>query len=187
MLKKSCSDILDLQDKNTTVGNLPKEFEVLIDKTYLFKVECKNDYNSKFEQSFIVKKVCMDEKIIENFSDVEVKSLDVYSGNEEENKLKQITNEMSFDTIAEDLLIKFTKESNDVETLSDYLNTIGSSPVSTEEALINKVVIDVKNDELTHKESSHMENLSFDLATKARVLAIKRQNQSLVQENKKIQ
>jgi len=54
---------------------LPKEFEVLIDKTYLFKVECKNDYNSKFEQSFIVKKVCMDEKIIENFSDVEVKSL----------------------------------------------------------------------------------------------------------------
>jgi len=54
---------------------LPKEFEVLIDKTYLFKVECKNDYNSKFEQSFRVKKVCMDEKIIESFSDVEVKSL----------------------------------------------------------------------------------------------------------------
>jgi len=42
------------------------------------------------------------------------------------------------------------------------------------------------NDELTHKESSHLENLSFDLATKARVLALKRQNRSLVQENKKI-
>jgi len=54
---------------------LPKEFEVLIDKTHLFKVECKNDYNSKFEQSFRVKKVCTDEKIIESFSDVEVKSL----------------------------------------------------------------------------------------------------------------
>jgi len=53
---------------------LPKEFEVLIDKTYLFKVECKNDY-SKFEQSFRVKKVCMDEKVIESFSDVEIKSL----------------------------------------------------------------------------------------------------------------
>ncbi|QCD89601.1 Nucleic acid-binding [Vigna unguiculata] len=161
MLKKSCSDILDVQDKNTAAGNLPKEFEVLIDKTYLFKVECKNDYNSKFEQSFRVKKVCMDEKIIESFSDVEVKSLDVYSANEEESKLKQTTNEMASDTIAEDLLIKFTKESNDVEALSDHLNTIGSTLVSIEEALVNKPVIDVENDELTQKESSHLENLSF--------------------------
>ncbi|QCD86309.1 Replication factor A [Vigna unguiculata] len=149
ILKKSCSDILDLQDKNTAAGNLPKEFEVLINKTYLFKVECKNDYNSKFEQSFRVKKVCMDEKIIESFSDVEVKSLDVYSGNEEESKLKQITNEMASNTIAEDLLIKFIEESNDVETLSDHLNTIRSSPVSREEALVNKPVIDVENDVLT--------------------------------------
>ncbi|QCE11106.1 Replication factor A [Vigna unguiculata] len=174
MLKKSCSDILDLQDKNTDAGNLPKEFEVLIDKTYLFKVECKNDYNSKFEQSFRVKKVCMDEKIIESFSDVEVKSLDVYSGNKEESKLKQITNEMAPNTIVEDLLIKFTEESNDVEALSDHLNTTGSSPVSTKEALVNQPVIDVENDELTQKESSHLENLSFDLATKARVPTIKR-------------
>jgi len=41
----------------------------------MFKVECKNDYNSKFDQSFKVKKVCMDEKVIESFTDVEVKSL----------------------------------------------------------------------------------------------------------------
>jgi len=84
------------------------------------------------------------------------------------------------------LLIKFIEESNDVETLSDHLNTIRSSPVSREEALVNKPVIDVENDELTQKESSHLENLSFDLATKARVLTIKRQNRSVVQENKKI-
>jgi len=59
------------------------------------------------------------------------------------------------------LLIKFTKESNDVEALSDHLNTIGSTLVSIEEALVNKPVIDVENDELTQKESSHLENLSF--------------------------
>jgi len=41
----------------------------------MFKVECKNDYNSKFDQSFRVKKVCMDEKVIKSFSDVEVKFL----------------------------------------------------------------------------------------------------------------
>ncbi|QCD83645.1 hypothetical protein DEO72_LG2g3991 [Vigna unguiculata] len=120
-----------IQDKeNTAAGNLSKEFEVLIDKTYLFKVECKNDYNSKFEQSFRVKKVCMDEEIIESFSGVEVKFLDVYSGNEEESKLKQITNEMHL-----------------IPLQSDHLNIIGSSPVSTEEALVNKPVIDVENDE----------------------------------------
>jgi len=74
------------------------------------------------------------------------------------------------------LLIKFTKESNDVESLSDHLNTIGSSHVSTEEALINKSVIDIEIDELTHNESSYLENLSFELPTQARVLALKRQN-----------
>jgi len=80
------------------------------------------------------------------------------------------------------LLIKFTEESNDVDTLSDYLNTISSRNVSTEEVLINKAVID----ELTRKESSHLDNLSFDLATQARLPATKRKNRSLVQENKKI-
>ena len=84
------------------------------------------------------------------------------------------------------MLIKFTKESNDVDTLSDHLNTIASKNVSTEDTLINNAVIDVEIDELTHKESAHLDNLSFDLATQARLPATKRQNRSLVQENKKI-
>ena len=96
----------------------------------MFKVECKNDYNSKFEQSFRVKKVCMDEKVIESFSDVEIKSFvsffflyfftsqpnfflnfiiinivynfqDLYSANEEETKLNERTNQISSDSIAE--------------------------------------------------------------------------------------
>ena len=95
----------------------------------MFKVECKNDYNSKFEQSFRVKKVCMDEKVIEIFSDVEIKSLvisylflltpypifffncniisigynfqDLYSANEEESKVNERTNQISSDSIAE--------------------------------------------------------------------------------------
>ncbi|QCE15807.1 Nucleic acid-binding [Vigna unguiculata] len=171
MLKKSCSVILDLQDKNTAAGDLPKEFEVLIDKTYLFKLECKNDYNTKFEQSFRVKKVCMDEK-------------DLYSANEEETKLNEPTNQISSDSIAEDLLIKFTEESNDLETLSDHLNNIVSSHVPPEESLKSKNVIDVQIDELTRKESSHLYNL--DLGTQPPVPILKRQRQSMVQENKKI-
>ncbi|QCE13441.1 Replication factor A [Vigna unguiculata] len=181
MLKKSCSDILELQDKNTAAGDLPKEFEVLIDKTYLFKVECKNDYNSKFEQSFRVKKVCMDEKVIESFSDVEIKSLDLYSANEEETKLNEPTNneeETSPDSIAEDLLIKFTEESNDFDTLSDHLNNIVSSHVPPEESLKKKI------HELTRKESSQLDNL--DLGTQPPVPVLKRQSRSMVQENKKI-
>jgi len=63
-----------------------------------------------------------------------------------------------------------------VDNLTDDLNTIASKIVSTEEALINKAVIDVEIDELTHKESAHLDNLSFDLATQARLSATKRQN-----------
>ena len=82
------------------------------------------------------------------------------------------------------MLIKFTEESNDVETLSDHLNTIVSSHVSAKESLNNKVVIDVEIDELTRKESSHLDNLH--LATQPPVPALKRHIRSMVQENKKI-
>jgi len=82
------------------------------------------------------------------------------------------------------LLIKFTKESNDVETLSDLLNTIVLSHVSAKESLNNKAVIDVEIDELTRKESSHLDNL--DLATQPPLPALKRQIRSMVQKNKKI-
>ena len=82
------------------------------------------------------------------------------------------------------MLIKFTEESNDVETLSDHLNNIVSSHVPAKESLKNKDVIDVEIDELTRKESSHLDNL--DLATQPPVLALKRQSRSMVQENKKI-
>ena len=82
------------------------------------------------------------------------------------------------------MLIKFTEESNDVETLSDHLNNIVSSHVPPKESLKNKDVIDVEIDELTRKESSHLDNL--DLATQPPVPAFKRQSRSMVQENKKI-
>jgi len=64
------------------------------------------------------------------------------------------------------------------------LNTIVSSHVSAKESLNNKNVIDVEIDELTCKESSHLDNLH--LATQPPVPAYERQNRSMVQENKKI-
>ncbi|XP_027905872.1 uncharacterized protein LOC114165449 [Vigna unguiculata] len=109
---------------------------------------------------------------------------DLYSANEEESKVNERTNQISSDSIVEDLLIKFTEESNDVETLSDHLNNIVSSHVPAKESLKNKDVIDVEIDELTRKESSHLDNL--DLATQPLVPALKRQSRSMVQENKKI-
>jgi len=82
------------------------------------------------------------------------------------------------------LLIKFTKESNDVETLSDDLNNIVSSHVPPDESLKNKNVIDVQIHELTRKESSHLDNLY--LATQPPIPTLKRQSRSMAQENKKI-
>ena len=71
----------------------------------------------------------------------------------------------------QDLLIKFTEESNDLETLSDDLNNIVSSHVPPEESLKNKNVIDVQIHELTRKESYHLDNL--DLGTQPPVPVLK--------------
>ena len=75
-------------------------------------------------------------------------------------------------------MIKFTEESNDLDTLSDHLNNIVSSDVPPEESLNKKI------HELTRKESSHLDNL--DLGTQPPVPVLKRQSRSMVQENKKI-
>jgi len=56
-------------------GNLPKEFDQLVDKSLLFKVESRNDHTFKLEQSFRVKKVCVDDDIIQKFNDSSMKSV----------------------------------------------------------------------------------------------------------------
>jgi len=56
-------------------GNFPKEFDQLIDKSLLLKVESRNDQTFKLEQSFRVKKVCVDDDIIQKFNDSSMKSV----------------------------------------------------------------------------------------------------------------
>ncbi|QCE11278.1 hypothetical protein DEO72_LG10g2511 [Vigna unguiculata] len=91
-------------------GNLPKEFDQLVDKSLLFKVESRNDQSFKLKQSFRVKKVCVDDDIIQKFNDSLMKSVGVYVGNGEFNREKQrVVNESTID-IVEDLLVRFTKE-----------------------------------------------------------------------------
>jgi len=53
---------------------LPKEFAQLVDKSLLFKVESRNDQSFKVEQSFRVKKVCVESSMIQ-FNDSSMKSL----------------------------------------------------------------------------------------------------------------
>ena len=56
-------------------ANLPKKFDELVDRSLLFKVESRNDQNFKLEQSFRVKKICVDDDIIEKFNDSSLKSV----------------------------------------------------------------------------------------------------------------
>ncbi|XP_027932008.1 uncharacterized protein LOC114187830 [Vigna unguiculata] len=100
LLKKTCADMLDTHDK----------FDELVDRSLLFKVESRNDQNFKLEQSFRVKKICVDDDIIEKFNDSSLKSVDVYAGNGEFSREKMnIVNESTVN-ISEDLLVRFTKE-----------------------------------------------------------------------------
>ncbi|QCD86651.1 Replication factor A [Vigna unguiculata] len=83
LFKKTCVDMLDTHDKMNASGNLPKEFDELVDKSLLFKVESRNDHNFKLAQSFRVKKICVNDDIIQKFNDSSMKSVDVYAGNGE--------------------------------------------------------------------------------------------------------
>jgi len=60
-------------------GNLPKEFDELVDKSLLFKVESRNDHNFKLAQSFRVKKICVNDDIIQKFNDSSMKSVVRYN------------------------------------------------------------------------------------------------------------
>ncbi|QCD77262.1 hypothetical protein DEO72_LG1g884 [Vigna unguiculata] len=77
LFKKTCADMLDAHDKMNSFGNLPKQFDELVDRSLLFKVESRNDQNFKLEQSFRVKKICVDDDIIEKFNDSSLKSVDL--------------------------------------------------------------------------------------------------------------
>jgi len=46
-----------------------------MDKSLLWKVESRNDHSFQVEQSFRVKKVCVDDDIIQKFNDFSIKSM----------------------------------------------------------------------------------------------------------------
>ncbi|QCD87483.1 hypothetical protein DEO72_LG3g2019 [Vigna unguiculata] len=120
--------MLDTYDKINASGNLPKEFDELVDKSLLFKVESRNDQNFKLEQSFRVKKVCVDDDIIQQFNDSSMKSVDVYAENGEFSREKmRVVNESTVH-IAEDLLVRFTKET--IESASQSPHLIEDNPTN---------------------------------------------------------
>jgi hypothetical protein len=43
------------------------ELAALLGKTFLFKVETKAEFNPRFEQSFRVRKICVDPAVINEF------------------------------------------------------------------------------------------------------------------------
>ncbi|QCE10562.1 Nucleic acid-binding [Vigna unguiculata] len=82
LFKKTCVDMLDTHDKMNYSGNLPKQFDELVDRSLLFKVESRNDQNFKLEQSF----------------------RDVYAGNDEFSREKmRIVNESTVNISESDL------------------------------------------------------------------------------------
>ncbi|QCD94166.1 Replication factor A [Vigna unguiculata] len=140
LFKKTCADMLDTHDKMNASGNLPKEFDELVDKSLLFKVESRNDHTFKLEQSFRVKKVCVDDDIFQKFNDSSMKSVDVYAVNGEFSGEKQCVVNESIVDIAEDLLARFTKEIIECESQSldlikdNATNDDGNSSLKRESA-----------------------------------------------------
>ncbi|XP_068480801.1 replication factor A protein 1-like [Phaseolus vulgaris] len=113
LLNKSCAEILETHDKN---GNLPKEFADILEKKVLFKVDSKTDTGFRFEQTFRVKKICMDEDIIERFISGNNSSLELYDQDGKKGKGKLALNDASCENITEDLLNKFGSECNECQS-----------------------------------------------------------------------
>ncbi|ESW33865.1 hypothetical protein PHAVU_001G105000 [Phaseolus vulgaris] len=79
LINKSCAELFESHDKNGDSGVLPKEFDLLIDKVVLFKVGCVKDQSLRFDQSFRVKKVCIDDTTIQRFCDGRVENVDLFN------------------------------------------------------------------------------------------------------------
>ncbi|KAJ1392395.1 hypothetical protein SESBI_35847 [Sesbania bispinosa] len=65
----SCSDLLESTDQ-APEKQFPSEICSLVDKTFLFKVDNKIVSNSRFEQSYKVRKLCSDNQLIQQFKDI---------------------------------------------------------------------------------------------------------------------
>ncbi|GAU47630.1 hypothetical protein TSUD_137600 [Trifolium subterraneum] len=67
LIHKSCQAVLDSIPRGVADGFLPNEIAGLVGQTLLFKVETKAKFNTKFEQSFRVRKICADANVISQF------------------------------------------------------------------------------------------------------------------------
>ncbi|ESW21756.1 hypothetical protein PHAVU_005G096800 [Phaseolus vulgaris] len=79
LINKSCAELFESHDKNVDSGVLPKDFDLLIDKVVLFKVGCVKYQYLRFDQSFRVKKVCIDDSTIQRFCEGRVENVDLFN------------------------------------------------------------------------------------------------------------
>ncbi|ESW20231.1 hypothetical protein PHAVU_006G191400 [Phaseolus vulgaris] len=89
LLSKSCTEMFESHDKN---GNLPNEFAQILEKNILFKVDSKMDKGFRFEQTR-VKKICVDEDIIQCFISDNNSSLFGSECNESQSQTVDLSNE----------------------------------------------------------------------------------------------
>jgi hypothetical protein len=66
LFNRSCADMLQTV-AGAAEGAVPPEISGLVNRTFLFKVECKTAFSPRFEQSFRVRKICTDDVIINQF------------------------------------------------------------------------------------------------------------------------
>ncbi|XP_057432787.1 uncharacterized protein LOC130725586 [Lotus japonicus] len=67
MLNKSCADLIQILDKNGSLHTPPNEILQLAEKTFLFKVEIKQNRMSNYEACYPVKRLTDDVGLIQKF------------------------------------------------------------------------------------------------------------------------
>ncbi|XP_068477222.1 uncharacterized protein [Phaseolus vulgaris] len=116
LINKSCAELFESHDKNDDSGVLPKNFDLLIDKAVLFKVGCVKDQSLRFDQSFRVKKVCIDDSTIQRFCEGRVENVEFHSQKKRLCTIKDVQQDESSVPLSRELFNKFSTEAAELQS-----------------------------------------------------------------------
>ncbi|XP_068487118.1 uncharacterized protein [Phaseolus vulgaris] len=132
LINKSCAELFESHDKNGDSGVLPKDFDLLIDKVLLFKVGCVKDQYLRFDQSFRVKKVCIDDSTIQRFCEGRVENVEFHSQKKRLCTIKDVQQDESSVPLSQDLFNKFSTEAVELQSKTIDLGSDSVLGTSTE-------------------------------------------------------
>ncbi|KAL5073869.1 hypothetical protein RYX36_012853 [Vicia faba] len=138
----TCLDLIAEMDREAEPGIVPKVIGGFVDQTFLFKIDVKSNVNSGFEQSFRVKKVCVDQHIITKFKSVAKTSIGV----DDSLSNNQVQSELA-NGVVRDLSTKFDSVGAEDKSEGNYVVSIDIDSSSADLTHVKRGMVQVAGDD----------------------------------------